>query len=57
MEYVLESNYGLQNTAVSVTNNTIEQEELIYDDKWMGKYSQKDIDYLNNLVQSLTHCF
>ena len=42
-----------QNTAVSVTNNTIEQEELIYDDKWMGKYSQKDIDYLNNYYAGL----
>lgn len=42
-----------QNTAVSVINNTIEQEELIYDDKWMGKYSQKDIDYLNNYYAGL----
>jgi len=42
-----------QNTAVSVTNNTIEQEALIYDDKWMGKYSQKDIDYLNNYYTGL----
>ncbi|WP_199714591.1 hypothetical protein [Roseburia sp. 1XD42-69] len=42
-----------QNTAISVTNNTIEQEELIYDDKWMGKYSQKDIDYLNSYYAGL----
>lgn len=30
-----------------------ESEELIYDDKWMGKYSQKDIDYLNNYYVGL----
>lgn len=30
-----------------------EPEELIYDDKWMGKYSQKDIDYLNNYYTGL----
>ena len=28
-------------------------DELIYDDKWMGKYSQKDIDYLNNYYAGL----
>lgn len=28
-------------------------DELIYDDKWMGKYSQKDIDYLNNYYDGL----
>jgi len=30
-----------------------ESEELIYDDKWMGKYSQKDIDYLNSYYTGL----
>ncbi len=28
-------------------------EELIYDDKWMGKYTQKDIDYLNSYYAGL----
>lgn len=28
--------------------NNVEPEELVYDDKWMGKYAKKDIDYLNN---------
>ena len=28
-------------------------DELIYDDKWMGKYSQKDIDYLNSYYAGL----
>lgn len=30
-----------------------EQEELIYDEKWMGKYTKKDIDYLNNYYTGL----
>ncbi len=30
-----------------------ESDELIYDDKWMGKYSQKDIDYLNSYYAGL----
>lgn len=30
-----------------------ESEELIYDDKWMGKYTQKDIDYLNKYYVGL----
>lgn len=29
------------------------EEELIYDDKWMGKYTKKDIDYLNNYYSGL----
>lgn len=37
----------------SILDNTGEPEELIYDDKWMGKYSQKDIDYLNNYYTGL----
>lgn len=28
-------------------------EELIYDDKWMGKYAKKDIDYLNKYYAGL----
>ncbi len=30
-----------------------EPEELIYDEKWMGKYTQKDIDYLNKYYAGL----
>ena len=30
-----------------------EPEELIYDEKWMGKYTKKDIDYLNNYYTGL----
>ena len=30
-----------------------EVDELIYDDKWMGKYTQKDIDYLNKYYAGL----
>ena len=30
-----------------------ELEELIYDEKWMGKYTKKDIDYLNNYYTGL----
>lgn len=29
------------------------KEPLIYDDKWMGKYTQKDIDYLNKYYSGL----
>lgn len=29
------------------------EEELIYDDKWMGKYIKKDINYLNNYYAGL----
>ena len=40
-------------TNLSTLDNTSEHEKLIYDDKWMGKYSQKDIDYLNNYYAGL----
>ena len=30
-----------------------EQEEVVYDEKWMGKYTKKDIDYLNNYYAGL----
>ena len=30
-----------------------EGEELIYDEKWMGNYTQKDIDYLNKYYSGL----
>lgn len=40
-------------TNLSTSDNTSEPEELIYNDKWMGKYSQKDIDYLNSYYAGL----
>ena len=39
------------NTSKSYIQN--DSDELIYDDKWMGKYSKKDIDYLNNYYAGL----
>jgi len=39
------------NNSKASTQNDIE--ELIYDDRWMGKYSKKDIDYLNNYYAGL----
>jgi len=41
------------NTSVSASDNMTNVDELIYDDKWMGKYSQKDIDYLTNYYAGL----
>lgn len=40
-------------SAIDVVDNITETDELIYDDKWMGKYSQKDIDYLNSYYSGL----
>lgn len=40
-------------TTVSTSTVSIDQEELVYDDKWMGKYTQKDIDYLNKYYAGL----
>lgn len=37
----------------SIKTNNSESDELIYDDKWMGKYTQKDIDYLNKYYAGL----
>lgn len=41
------------NTSISFQDNITEQDEFIYDDKWMGKYSRKDIDYLNSYYAGL----
>ena len=40
-------------TTTATSTVDIEQEDLIYDDKWMGKYTQKDIDYLNKYYAGL----
>ena len=40
-------------TTTSTSTVDIDQEELVYDDKWMGKYTQKDIDYLNKYYAGL----
>lgn len=53
---VIESKSSIQNTtstAVHVNQADSNEEDLIYDDKWMGKYTQKDIDYLNKYYAGL----
>lgn len=44
-----------KNTISFIETNNIynEKESLIYDDKWMGNYTQKDINYLNNYYEGL----
>ena len=37
----------------SSNKNKNEMDALIYDDKWMGKYTQKDLDYLNKYYSGL----
>lgn len=37
----------------SETDQESVADEIIYDDKWMGKYSRKDIDYLNSYYAGL----
>lgn len=46
-------NYAFSTPTIDRRTIQEEPEELIYDDKWMGKYTQKDIDYLNNYYFSL----
>lgn len=53
---VIEGKSSIQNTtstAVHVNQADSNEEDLIYDDKWMGKYTQKDIDYLNKYYAGL----
>lgn len=52
---VIESKSGQSSTSPTSSQSTKqeEQEELIYDEKWMGKYTKKDIDYLNNYYTGL----
>ena len=53
---VIESKSSTQNTTsttVPINQTDSNEEDLIYDDKWMGKYTQKDIDYLNKYYAGL----
>lgn len=52
---VIESKSSTQNVTYTTTsiNQSDNDEELIYDDKWMGKYTQKDINYLNKYYAGL----
>lgn len=44
----------ISTSAPSVSSQQKEEpEDLIYDEKWMGKYTKKDIDYLNNYYVGL----
>ncbi len=65
-EEILNRYYDLINQCLKVSNKsastktqvnnspyTNDAEELIYDDRWMGKYTQKDIDYLNSYYSGL----
>ena len=41
-------------TELSLMNaSNVPNDTLIYDDKWMGKYTQKDLDYLNKYYSGL----
>ena len=40
-------------TTAHINQTDSNEEDLIYDDKWMGKYTQKDIDYLNKYYAGL----
>ena len=51
---VIESKSG--QSATSLPSQSVKQEEkeeLVYDEKWMGNYTKKDIDYLNNYYSGL----
>lgn len=53
---VIESKSSTQNTTSTtahINQTDSNEEDLIYDDKWMGKYTQKDIDYLNKYYAGL----
>ena len=53
---VIESKSNTQiatSTTAHINQTDSNEEELIYDDKWMGKYTQKDIDYLNKYYAGL----
>lgn len=38
---------------IETESDVCENEPLIYDGKWLGRYTQKDIDYLNNYYAGL----
>lgn len=45
---------NITTTSPSVSSQPKEEpEDLIYDEKWMGKYTKKDIDYLNKYYTGL----
>lgn len=44
---VIENKSIALSTQATSLQSKEESEELIYDDTWMGRYTQKDIDYLN----------
>ena len=53
---VIESKFNTQiatSTTAHINQTDSNEEDLIYDDKWMGKYTQKDIDYLNKYYAGL----
>ena len=53
---VIESKSNTQiatSTTAHINQTDSNEEDLIYDDKWMGKYTQKDIDYLNKYYAGL----
>lgn len=52
---VIESKSGQSSTSPTSSQSVKQEEpeELIYDEKWMGKYTKKDIDYLNNYYTGL----
>lgn len=52
---VIESKSGQSSTSPTSSQSVKQEEleELIYDEKWMGKYTQKDIDYLNKYYTGL----
>ena len=43
----------IDNDSTEVEIDICESEPLIYDGKWLGRYTQKDIDYLNNYYAGL----
>lgn len=53
---IIESKSNMQiatSTTAHINQTDSNEEDLIYDDKWMGKYTQKDIDYLNKYYAGL----
>lgn len=46
-----DENYSFSSKSINIEN--LEKEPLIYNDRWMGNYTQKDINYLNNYYEGL----
>ena len=55
MEFNPNETTGVNSTLVTPTSSfTIDEaEEVIYDEKWLGKYTKRDIDYLNSYYAGL----